>query len=129
MRKFQVIVDGVTYDVNVEEVSEEEAAGKEISMNDIKASEIKTEESKPAEKPAAAKVASGSGTPLKTPMPGMVMGFKVSSGAAVKKGQAVVVLEAMKMENDISASADGIITFVAAKGANVNTGDILAYIK
>ena len=62
-------------------------------------------------------------------MPGMVMNFKVANGAQVKKGEAVLVLEAMKMENDIAACADGVITFVAAKGANVSTGEVLAVIK
>ena len=62
-------------------------------------------------------------------MPGMVVGFKVADGATVKKGDAILVLEAMKMENDIAATADGVVSFVAAKGANVNTGDLLAVIK
>ena len=61
-------------------------------------------------------------------MPGMVMNFKVANGATVKKGEIVLGLEAMKMENDIAANADGVITFVAAKGASVQSGDVLAVI-
>ena len=53
---------------------------------------------------------------------------RVHEGDTVKKGQAVAILEAMKMENEIAACADGKITFAAQKGANVDTGDILAYI-
>ena len=65
---------------------------------------------------------------MKAPMPGTVIDFKATNGAAVKKGQTVLILEAMKMENEIVAPADGVITFVAAKGASVNTDDLLAVI-
>lgn len=125
MRKFNVIIDGVSYGVEVEETVE--AITKENTLSAVAEQQIKAEEPKAA-KPAA-KSTSGEGTALKSPLPGMVMNFKVASGSAVKKGQIVLVLEAMKMENDIASPADGVITFVAVKGANVGTGDILAYIK
>ena len=121
MRKFNVIIDGVSYGVEVEEDIED--MGKEISMEAIEAAQIKTEE-----KPAAKKV-SQEGVALRSPLPGMVMSLKTTSGAVVKKGQIVLILEAMKMENEIAANADGIITFAVTKGTNVNTGDILAHIK
>ena len=65
---------------------------------------------------------------MKAPMPGTVIDFKATNGAAVKKGQTVLILEAMKMENEIVAPVDGVITFVASKGASVNTDDLLAVI-
>ena len=61
-------------------------------------------------------------------MPGTVIDFKATNGSSVKKGQTVIILEAMKMENEIVAPADGVITFVATKGASVNTDEVLAVI-
>ena len=128
MREFQVIIDGVTYDVQVSEVSEEEREKSFIPMEKIekKAQEVANQKAKAKAEP---KAVSGTGTPLKAPMPGMILNLKVASGATVKKGQAVIGLEAMKMENDVAANVDGIISFTVQKGATVNTGDILAYIK
>lgn len=123
MRKFNVIIDGVSYGVEVEESVEE--IKKEDSLNVIAEKQLKTDEQDA--KNASKKT--GEGTALKSPMPGMIMGFKVASGATVKKGQAVISLEAMKMENDISSNVDGVIAFAVTKGAKVETGDILAYIK
>lgn len=114
MRKFVVNVNGNNYQVEVEEVGGNTAATTTVVAS-------------PAPAPVKP-VVKGSGAELKTPMPGMVMRFLVNDGASVKKGQAVLVLEAMKMENEIAACEDGVISFVAQKGANVDTGDILAYI-
>lgn len=73
-----------------------------------------------AETPAAPAATSGpgAGTPVKAPLPGVVTKILVSAGQAVKKGDTVVVLEAMKMENNITAEADGSIT-----GICVSAGD------
>ena len=122
MRKFNVVIDGVSYGVEVEESLE--TIEKEDSLSAISERQLKADEDK-----KGAKSVVKDGTALKSPLPGMVMNLKVSNGAAVKKGQTVMSLEAMKMENDISANADGVIIFNVAKGANVNTGDVLAYIK
>ena len=130
MREFQVIIDGVTYDVQVSETTNEEKEQSFIPMAKIeqqKEKDTKKTEANIASK-AEAKPAGG-GTELKAPMPGMILNLKVANGATVKKGQAVLGLEAMKMENDVAANADGVITFVVQKGANVQTGTILAYIK
>ena len=70
------------------------------------------------------------GDPVKSPMPGTVLEIKVSQGATVKKGDVLFILEAMKMENDISAPKDGVVAQIAAqKGASVATGDILAVLQ
>ena len=75
---------------------------------------------------AAAPVAVTGGTPLKAPMPGMIAGLKVEEGAAVKKGQVVVVLEALKMENDVPAPADGVVASINVKsGDSVKTDEVL----
>ena len=59
-------------------------------------------------------------------MPGTVLGVKVSQGAFVKRGDVLVILEAMKMENEIFAPRDGTVAqIVATQGASVNTGDVL----
>ncbi len=71
-----------------------------------------------------------SGEAIKAPMPGTILSVKVSPGASIKKGDTLVILEAMKMENEISAPRDGVVAEIfAAKGASVSTGDILLAIK
>ena len=66
---------------------------------------------------------------MKAPMPGTIMDVKVSVGAAVEKAQVVVVLEAMKMENDIVAPVAGTVVDIRVKkGDSVNAGDVMAVI-
>ena len=78
--------------------------------------------------PAAAPVAAD-GTQVKAPMPGTILAVKKNVGDAVKAGDVIVVLEAMKMENDIVAPCDGTIKSInAPKGTTVNTDDVLAVI-
>ena len=81
---------------------------------------------KAAAKPAAAVQATGKGTPLKAPLPGVITSIDVAVGDAVKKGQTVVVLEAMKMQNNINAENDGTVTSIAVnKGDSVMEGPVL----
>ena len=85
----------------------------------------------PAEAPAApaAPAAVADGTQIKAPMPGTVLAVKKNVGDAVKAGDVIIVLEAMKMENDIVAPCDGTVKSInAPKGSTVNTDDILAVI-
>ena len=71
-----------------------------------------------------------SGEPLKSPMPGTILDIKVIQGAHVKKGDVLFILEAMKMENELNAPKDGVVTLVSVtKGMIVATNDVLAVIQ
>lgn len=135
MRKFNIKVNGQAYEVEVEEVAGGFASAPVVPVAAAPAPAVAPVAAPAPEKaevkaaPAPAPVAApAGGTQLKAPMPGTVIDFKATNGAAVKKGQTVLILEAMKMENEIVAPADGVITFVASKGASVNTDDLLAVI-
>ncbi len=79
--------------------------------------------------PAAPAPVSADGTQVKAPMPGTILAVKKSVGDPVKAGDVIVVLEAMKMENDIVAPCDGTVKSInAPKGTTVNTDDVLAVI-
>ena len=120
MKKYKVNVNGTDYEIAVELLSEEEA--KTAPVKEAKA-EVK-EEVKPAPQ------ATGEGEKVDAPMPGTILDVKVSVGDSVKKGQVLMILEAMKMENEIMAGADGQVTSIGVtKGASVQTGDPLCTIK
>lgn len=135
MRKFNIKVNGQAYEVEVEEVAGGFAPAPVVPVAAAPAPAValvaapapEKAEAKAAPAPVSVAAPAG-GTQLKAPMPGTVIDFKATNGAAVKKGQTVLILEAMKMENEIVAPADGVITFVASKGASVNTDDLLAVI-
>ena len=122
MRKFIVTITGKSYEVGVEEV------GGEISPAPA-VTQVSAAAPVAAAAPAAPKAAPVSGgTKMESPMPGLIVNFKVADGARVEKDQPVIVLEAMKMENDLTAPVAGTIHFHVAKGANVETGALLATI-
>ena len=76
-----------------------------------------------------APAAAGAGEPVNAPMPGTILDVKVTAGQAVKSGDVLMILEAMKMENEIMAPKDGTVTSVSAsKGASVQSGDVLCTI-
>ena len=118
MRNFIVTVDGKQYEVGVEEIGASSAPA---------AAPVAAPVSAPKAAPAAP-AASASGTKFTAPMPGMIKKLAVKSGTDVKEGDVIVVLEAMKMDNDLTAPCAGKITFNVSEGANVNTGDIIAVI-
>ena len=123
MRKFNITVNGVAYEVEVEEV----AAG-EASAPAAAAPKAAPKAAAPAAKPAAAPKAApvANGTKVNAPMPGTILDVKVAQGQAVKKGDVLLILEAMKMENEILAPQDGTVAQVTvSKGASVNSGDPL----
>jgi len=124
MRKFIVNVNGTSYEVEVEEVGASSSAPVMAAPAPVAAPAAATPA--PAASPAPAPAAApAGGTAVKSPMPGNVVDIKVSNGQSVKKGDLLVVLEAMKMENEIFAPQDGVVTVVTSKGATVNSGDVL----
>ena len=124
MRKFIVTVNGVSYDVEVEE---KDAASVQPAVKEQTRTAVQPAENKPAAvKPAAV---SGAGNPVKAPLPGTVLEVRASRGQAVKAGDVLMILEAMKMENEIMAPAAGIVSGVAVqKGSAVATGAVLCHI-
>jgi len=110
MKKYKVKVNGKVYEVELEAVEE------------VKGS---IEAPKAAAPVAAAPVAGGKAT-IVAPIGGKVLDVKVAVGQQVKKGQCVCIIEAMKLENEVLANADGVVTEVkAAKGATVANKDVL----
>ena len=133
MRKFQVTVNGTSYEVEVEELAASGAPAVQPAVSAAPAAPAASAAPAapaPAPKAAAPKpaVAAG-GTPVNAPMPGTILVVKVKPGDKVKAGQAVCVLEAMKMENEIPASRDGtILQVLVQKGASVEVGNPLVTI-
>ncbi len=125
---YEVTINNKTYEVEVEKGQAAVLATKAaapVAVPQAIPAAVPVAAPVPQAAPAAAVVAGGEA--VKAPMPGTILDVKVSSGAKVKKGDTLFVLEAMKMENEISAPADGVVVQIqTAKGASVNTGDILA---
>ena len=132
MRKFNVTVDGVSYEVEVEEIGgavvQAPVTVAPVQTPAPVAAPVQAAKPAPAAKPAAPKAAISGGTPVKSPMPGNIMKLLVQEGANVTKGQPILVLEAMKMENDIVADKDGVVSFAVKAGDTVETGATLAVI-
>lgn len=121
MRKFIVNVNGNSYEVEVEEVGAGASAAPVVQAAPVQVAPVQA----PAEAPKAAPAVPAGGTQVKAPMPGNVLDIKVSNGQSVNEGDVLVILEAMKMENEIYAPCAGTVTVVASKGSTVNTGDVL----
>ena len=127
--KYKVTLKGRTYEVEVE-------AGEAILLDEYEA----IAPSAPAAAPAAAApaaapaapaapVVTGAGDPVNAPMPGNILKVNVTAGQAVKAGEVLCILEAMKMENEIMAPKDGTVTQVlVSKGSTVDTGAPLVVI-
>ena len=113
MKKYRVNVNGTVYEVELEEITgAAPAAAAPVAA--------------PAAAPTAAPVG---GEKVCAPMPGTILSVNVSNGSAVKKGDVLMILEAMKMENEIMAPCDGTVTSVSVtKGAAVESGALLCTI-
>ena len=121
MKTYTITVNGKAYAVTVEEGAA--AAGAPV------AAPVAAAPAAPAEAPAPAAAPAGAAGSVQVtaPMPGKVVAVKASVGQAVKKGEVVLVLEAMKMENDIVAPEDGTIASInVANGDAVESGAVLA---
>lgn len=115
MKKYRVNVNGTAYEVEIEEMTAAPAAA-----------------AAPVAAPAAAPapVATGAGESITSPMPGTILSVNVAVGDSVKKGDILMILEAMKMENEIMAPHDAKVTSVAVtKGAAVESGTLLCTIQ
>lgn len=124
MKRYNITVNGKAYDVAVEEVGGS-AAVAPVAAAPVAAAPVAAAPAAPA--PAAAPVADG--TKVTAPMPGTILDIKVAVGDTVKSGQAICVLEAMKMENDVNAPCDGkVLSVNTTKGSAVETGAVLAVI-
>lgn len=118
MRNFVVTIDGKSYSVGVEEVGE--------SVGEVHTAAPVVKQAAPAAPaPVAAPV---KGEKVVSPFPGLIKNILVNNGDTVKKDQPIIVLEAMKMDNDITAPCDGKVTIQVNKGANVETNAVLAVI-
>lgn len=138
-KQYTVTVNGTAYEVTVESVSGGRMASAPVARTASApvaraAAPVAAPVAAPAPAaapaaPKAAPAASGSGETVSSPMPGTILDVKVAAGQAVKSGDILFILEAMKMENEIFAPCDGTVSSVAvSKGAAVNPGDVLCVI-
>ena len=113
MKYYNITVNGVAYSVSVEET----AGG---------AAPVAAPAAPAAAPKAAAPAGAAGAVAVKAPMPGNILDVKVAAGASVKAGDVLVILEAMKMENEIVAPQDGTVASINVhKGDTVNSGDTL----
>lgn len=135
MKKFKVTVNGKAYEVEVEEMGGAPAAAPAPQAAAAPAQAAPAAPAAPATAPAATPAPAVGGLipegaiTVKAPMPGKISALKAEAGKAVKRGDIILVLEAMKMQNDITATADGTLHEIRVNpGDNVKTGDVLAVI-
>lgn len=149
MKQYKYTINGAQFDVTIESIAGQKAKvqvngipfdvemqGSALTEGDLPTVAADAPAAAPAAAapaaeataaaPATTKGAAGAGTPVKAPLPGVVTKVLVSAGQAVKKGDTVLVLEAMKMENNITAEADGSVTGICvAAGDSVMEGTTL----
>ena len=119
MRNFVITVNGKTYQVGVEEVG---GTATPVAVAPVAAPVA------PVAAAPVAKATPANGEKVLSPFPGLIKNLLVAEGATVKKDQPILVLEAMKMDNDIVAPCDGVVSFQVAKGGNVESDAVLAVI-
>jgi len=131
MRNFVITVNGKSYEVGVEEVGASASApvvSAPVAAPVAAAPAAPKAAPAPAAAPAPKAAAPANGEKVLSPFPGLIKNLLVAEGASVKKDQPILVLEAMKMDNDITAPCDGVVSFQVAKGANVESDSVLAVI-
>ena len=127
MKKYNVTVNGTAYEVTLEAVDASEVKASPAPAAAPAAAPAPTPAATPAAAPAAP--VSGGKETVSSAMPGNILAVNVANGAAVKKGDVLMILEAMKMENEIMSPCDGTILSVnVTKGASVETGAVLCVI-
>ena len=122
MKNYTITVNGTPYNVTVED-----ATGSAAPVAAAPAPAV-APASAPAPAPAAAPAApaAAGSVSVDAPMPGNILDIQVSNGASVKAGDVLLILEAMKMENEIVAPQDGTVASTVAAGTSVEAGDVLA---
>jgi len=141
MKKFLIKVNGSQYEVEVEELGGTVDTSVSYASAAPAAPAAQPRPAAPAPAPAAAPapkapepvrstdVPAGAQI-INAPMPGVILDIKVSTGTSVKKGDVLLILEAMKMENEIVAPSDGTVASInVSKGSSVNAGDVLVSLK
>ena len=119
MKKYRVSVNGVPYEIELEELTGPAPASAAAA----------TAAPAPAPVPAPAPAPAG-GETVKSPMPGTILSVNIAVGDTVKRGQVLMILEAMKMENEIMCPRDGrIVSVSTSKGATVESGTVLCVIQ
>ena len=129
--KYKITLQGRTYEIEVERgeamLLDEYEAKSPVPAAAPVAAPVAPAAAPAAPAPAAGPVAAG--TKVDSPLPGNILDIKVTAGQAVKEGDVLVIIEAMKMENEVAAPCDGVVKqIVTSKGAVVATGDTLLVI-
>ena len=128
--KYEVILNNKKYEIEVDECSVALKGVSTVSAP-VAAPAAPSAPVAPAAAPAApaASAPSAEGTSVASPMPGTILAINVTNGQTVRAGEVLMVLEAMKMENDIVAPSDGIVKqILVAKGSTVDTDQVLVII-
>ena len=126
MKYYNITVNGVAYSVSVEETA---AGAAPVAAAAPAAPAAPKAAPAPAAAPKAAAGAAGA-VSVKAPMPGNILALHVTAGQTVKKGDVLMVLEAMKMENEIMCPRDGVVASVnTSKGASVESGTLLCVLQ
>ena len=127
IKKYSITVNGNTYDVEVEEKGVEASTVSRPSATVTQPTAPKAQEPKQSTpKPQPQVVNTQGAGSVNAPMPGTINDVLVKVGDSVKKGQVLLILEAMKMENELMASCDGTISAInISKGSSVSVGDVL----
>lgn len=128
-RFLKVKVNGKEYSVEIEDLDYTAPKKPEIAtVTETKTTAGNAQPKESDKKPESTAPSTG-GTEVLAPMPGTVLSIKAPTGTKIKKGDPIIVLEAMKMENDIAAPCDGTVTISVTQGAQINTGALIATIK
>lgn len=120
MKNYRITVNGNVYDVTVEETGSTPSAP-------VVSAPMSAPTAVPAPKAASVSSVGAGSIKVTSPMPGKILSIKTSVGTAVKKGDVIMILEAMKMENEIVAPEDGTVASIdISEGASVESGSVLA---
>lgn len=129
MKKFRISVNGSSYEVEVEEL-DGSSEGSSPTPKPAASMPKKPKKTAPAPKPEKSTPPIAGGHTVESPMPGTILSISVSEGDSVSNGDVLLVLEAMKMENEITSEVDGTVASINVKnGAAVDAGEVLVVIE